>query len=215
MIRMLLAALAASVMIAGCTRAGAETRTYVGPVTEVDTHSVCIGGPEASGECFVKDQVTEHLHVNDCVSVTYAPEPRRLRPYRAKRVAAADVLLGGCGALPGDTADASWTLAAGQEVGPTSKQFEVLVTRVGCNSGVTGTVKEPEIEVKRDRVIVTFVVAPGEPGAANCQGNPEVPYLLTLPERLGSRALADGQCLTNDHYARTAFCVDGGFRHQP
>ena len=215
MTRLLVAALVGSVMIAGCTRSGAQTRTYVGPVTEVDTHTVCIGGPEASGECFVKDQVTERLRVNDCVSVTYAPEPRRLRPYRAQRVSAAAVLLGGCGALPGETADASWTLAPGQEVGPTSKQLEVLVTRVGCSSGVTGTVKEPEIEVKRDRVIVTFVVAPGQPRAANCQGNPEVPFLLTLPERLGSRALADGQCLTNDHYASTAFCVDGGFRYQP
>src|SRR5918994_4687756 len=117
MVRLLVAALVGSVMIAGCTRSGAQTRTYVGQVIEVDAHTVCIGGPAASGECFVKDQVTERLRVNDCVSVTYAPEPPELGPYRAKRVSAADVLLG-CGASPGDTADASWTLAPGQEVGP-------------------------------------------------------------------------------------------------
>src|SRR5918993_2693275 len=116
MVRLLVAALVGSVMIAGCTRSGAQTRTYVGQVTEVDAHTVCIGGPAASGECFVKDQVTERLRVNDCVSVTYAPEPPELGR-TAKRVSAADVLLG-CGASPGDTADASWTLAPGQEIGP-------------------------------------------------------------------------------------------------
>ena len=130
-------------------------------------------------------------------------------------VVVAGVLLGGCGALPGGTADASWTLAPGQEVGPTSEQLQVLVTRVGCNSGVTGKVEEPEVEVKSDRVIVTFVVSPGEPGSADCQGNPEVPFLLTLPEPLGNRALADGQCLGNDEVAGTAFCADGGLRYQP
>ena len=91
----------------------------------------------------------------------------------------------------------------------------MLVTRVGCNSGVTGKVEEPEVEVKSDRVIVTFVVSPGEPGSADCQGNPEVPFLLTLPEPLGNRALADGQCLGNDEVAGTAFCADGGLRYQP
>jgi nitrous oxide reductase accessory protein NosL len=89
--RLLLAALVGSVMITGCARADAETRTYVGQVTEVDAGTVCVGGPEASGECFVKDQVTERLRLNDCVSVTYAPEPPQQGPYRAKEVAAADV----------------------------------------------------------------------------------------------------------------------------
>ena len=117
--------------------------------------------------------------------------------------------------MPGDTAAASWKIAPGEEVGPTSKQLQVLVTRVGCNSGVTGNVEEPEIEVNSDRVIVTFVVTPGEPGSADCQGNPDVHFRLTLPEPLGSRALADGQCLTNDDVASTAFCADGGLRYKP
>lgn len=130
-------------------------------------------------------------------------------------VSAGALLFGGCGALPGATADASWKLAPDQDVGPTSKQLDLLVTRVGCNSGVTGEVQEPKIEVKSDRIIVTFMVSPGEPGSANCQGNPEVPYRLALPEPLGERALADGQCLNNDDVARTSFCADGGFRYQP
>ena len=117
--------------------------------------------------------------------------------------------------MPGDTAAASWRITPGEEVSPASIQLQVLVTRVGCNSGVTGNVEEPEIEVTSDRVTVTFVVTPGEPGSATCPGNPDVPFLLTLPEPLGSRALADGQCLTNGDVASTAFCADGGLRYEP
>jgi hypothetical protein len=63
----------------GCGVAGPGSRTFVGPVTTVNSHTVCIGGPDASGECFVKDQMTKNLHVSDCVRVTYdlhdSPEP--------------------------------------------------------------------------------------------------------------------------------------------
>ncbi len=90
MVRLLCAALAISVMIAGCARTPVEVRTFVGPVTEVDASGVCIGGPEASGECFVKDQVTGRLRVNDCVSVTYAPDPGKLGASRAIKVSPAD-----------------------------------------------------------------------------------------------------------------------------
>lgn len=117
--------------------------------------------------------------------------------------------------MPGDSADASWTLGPEQEVGPNSRQLHVLVTRVGCNGGVTGRVEEPEIKVETGRVIVTFVVTPGEPRTADCQGNRPVEFVLTLPEPLGDRALADGQCLFNQDIARTAFCADGALRYQP
>jgi hypothetical protein len=58
--------------LAGCGVAGPESRTFVGPVTVVDSDTVCIGGPDASGECFVRDQMTKNLRVSDCVRVTYA-----------------------------------------------------------------------------------------------------------------------------------------------
>ena len=50
-----------------------EPRTYVGPVTVVDHDTVCIGGLNASGECFVRNRVTRSLRVDDCVRVTYLP----------------------------------------------------------------------------------------------------------------------------------------------
>lgn len=91
MVRLLLAALAGSVLVAGCARSAAETRTYVGQVTEVEGDTVCVGGPEASGECFVKDQVTERLRLKDCVTVTYSMEtPDPPGPYRATKILPAD-----------------------------------------------------------------------------------------------------------------------------
>ncbi len=90
MVRLLWAVFAGSVMVAGCARPGAETRTYVGQVTEVEANTVCVGAPEAKGECFIKDQVTERLRVKDCVSVTYTPDPGNVAPSRATNVVAAD-----------------------------------------------------------------------------------------------------------------------------
>jgi hypothetical protein len=45
-----------------------------GPVTQVSRDTVCIGGPDASGECFVKNDLTEDLRVSACVRVTYTPD---------------------------------------------------------------------------------------------------------------------------------------------
>jgi len=61
----------AGIALGGCGVAGPEPRTFVGPVTVVDSTGVCIGGPEATGECLVKDRLTRDLHVSDCVRVTY------------------------------------------------------------------------------------------------------------------------------------------------
>lgn len=68
-----LAATFVVVAMAGCGVAGPRPRTYVGPVTVVSRHSVCIGGPDASGACFVKDRMTKGLRVSDCLRVTYTP----------------------------------------------------------------------------------------------------------------------------------------------
>ncbi len=65
---------------AGCGAAGPRARTFVGPVTVVSHDSVCVGGPDASGECFVKDEITQELKVSDCIRVTYTPpDDSRLR----------------------------------------------------------------------------------------------------------------------------------------
>lgn len=121
----------------------------------------------------------------------------------------------GCSAPTGDTATAVWTVAPGQGLDAQTTEIDVLVTRVGCNSGVTGQVVEPDVDLEGDRVIVSFTVRPGEPAAADCPGNDEVPYSLTLPEPLGDRQLVDGQCLSDGEASRTSFCEPGGLRYDP
>jgi hypothetical protein len=69
-----LALAAACVALAGCGVAGPEARTFVGPVTAVSHDAVCIGGANASGECFVEDKNTWNLRVSECIRVTYTPD---------------------------------------------------------------------------------------------------------------------------------------------
>ena len=121
-------------------------------------------------------------------------------------------VLGGC--LGGDRAVASWELAPGQSLGPESTTFTALVTRVSCNNGVTGSVNEPGLGIGDDAVVVTFTVSPGRPESASCPGNDAVPYVVTLPEPLGTRSLVDGACESAD-VADSATCASGAVRRLP
>ncbi|MGC4111304.1 MAG: hypothetical protein QM747_12940 [Nocardioides sp.] len=68
--------IAACWTIAGCGASHPKARTLEGPVTAVNQHAVCVGGPDASGDCFTLDALTRSLRVNDCVRVTYTPDNR-------------------------------------------------------------------------------------------------------------------------------------------
>lgn len=122
------------------------------------------------------------------------------------------VLVVGCGQLPGSTAGAVWGLAPDQRVDAETTRLSVLVSRVGCNSGVTGEVQEPDVRMDADDVEITFLVRPGEPSAADCQGNVEVPYEVVLPEPLGDRRLVDGQCASGGDAGGTLWCDPDGVR---
>ena len=99
------------------------------------------------------------------------------------------LLLSGCA----DTANAEWRLAPDQDLGPGSRAIDVLVTRTGCNSGVTGDPQPPEVAYEADRVVITFEVSPGQPEAATCEGNDDAPATVVLDEPLGGRVLVDGR----------------------
>lgn len=86
-----------------------------------------------------------------------------------------------------------------------------LVTRLDCDSGVTGTVNDPDIELADDEVLLTFTVTPGDPAGGGCQGNDEVACQVQLPEALGDRALVDGACAST-RAGDTASCQPGGVR---
>jgi len=123
------------------------------------------------------------------------------------------LLLTGC-AGNSDEAVATWKLAGDQAITASATTLSVLVTRLGCNSGVTGDVNEPDVELTDEAVVLTFTVSPGEEGDADCQGNPPVRYEVELPEPLGDRALVDGQC-ASEEASSTAPCRPDGVRYSP
>lgn len=122
---------------------------------------------------------------------------------------------GGPAAAPAaNSAIAVWTLAPDQDVDADTTEFTALVSRLGCNSGVTGEVNAPDVQLADDRIVLTFTVTPGEPAGGDCQGNNEVPYDIALSEPLGNRQLVDGQCLDSEA-SQTSFCDPDGVRHRP
>jgi hypothetical protein len=122
-------------------------------------------------------------------------------------------MLAGCGAS-GGTSEATWVVAPDEELSSGTTTFTALVTRLGCNSGVTGTVEEPRVRLTDEQVILTFQVSPGDPAEAECPGNDAVPYVVELPEPLGDRALVDGAC-EDRAIAGTAPCSAGAVRFVP
>jgi hypothetical protein len=49
---------AACLAVTGCGASHPNPKTIEGPVTTVNQHTVCVGGLNASGECFTVDSVT-------------------------------------------------------------------------------------------------------------------------------------------------------------
>ena len=89
---------------------------------------------------------------------------------------------------------AVWDLAPQQELGKSSTKFTALVSRLGCNDGVTGDVVAPDIRVTATEVTVTFRVLPKQIGAADCQGNNKVQFEVDFGEPLAGKSLVDGEC---------------------
>lgn len=149
--------------------------------------------------------------------------PRRPSPIRTFRrglairacamVALPAVLSTSCSLLS-DEAVATWDLTKGQAPDSDTTEVTVEVTRLGCNSGETGTVNDPDIEMTDTQVVITFTVSPGEPRSANCQGNNAVSYDVELPEALGERELVDGGCVSTEA-TDTAPCRPSGVRYSP
>ena len=108
-------------------------------------------------------------------------------------------------------AAAVWHLKPGQNLQRSSTTFTALVWRLGCNSGVTGEVLAPEIDITEAEAVVTFRVAPMQSGG-RCQSNERVPYEVNLGEPLQDRAIVDGQCLPGGEAAATADCIPGPTR---
>lgn len=88
---------------------------------------------------------------------------------------------------------ASFRVAPHEELSAETREVDVLVTELACNSGqdARGRVVRPAVILAEDTVTVVFAVVP-RGGAQECPSNPETPVLLELPEPLGERRLLDG-----------------------
>ena len=128
-------------------------------------------------------------------------------------VAMSAVLASGCSSF-NDEAVATWDLTQETTTDSATTAFTVAVTRLGCNSGQTGTTNDPDIEMTDTQVVITFTVSPGEPSSADCQGNNAVSYDVELPEALGERELVDGGCASTEATS-TAPCQPSDVRYTP
>lgn len=89
--------------------------------------------------------------------------------------------------------------------------FTAEVTRLECNSGVTGEVNDPRVEESEQTVTITFTVSPSKAGGADCQSNDAVPYEVQLSNPLRGRTLVDGACASTEA-GETTFCAPDGTR---
>ena len=118
--------------------------------------------------------------------------------------------------LPDRDTEASWRVDEADPPSAVSSSFVALVQRVGCNSGITGELDEPTIEVDADQIVITFVTLDPPPaGGADCQGNQDVRATVEIGEEIGNRLLVDGLCLSGSQAASTSHCEFGPVRWRP
>ncbi|QWC83787.1 hypothetical protein KLP28_09050 [Nocardioidaceae bacterium] len=107
---------------------------------------------------------------------------------------------------------ATWRVARGTMIDTDMDAFTAEVTRLDCNSGVTGEVFAPTVVETDDRVVVTFAVAPSARLPVTCQGNALVPADVRLEAPIGDRVLVDGACEPGGGAESTGFCNRDGVR---
>lgn len=116
---------------------------------------------------------------------------------------------------------ARWSLQSQTSSGPTQTLqpemsiFTAHVERLGCSGGVTGTVFDPQIALRDDEVVITFMVNELPDGPQLCPGNDQIAVEVDLGEPIGNRTLVDGSCVSGTAAAPTGACSDGSARWTP
>lgn len=105
--------------------------------------------------------------------------------------------------LTGETA--TWQIGNSTNLDRDSTSIDVVVTRLGCSSGVTGETLAPIVTYTSEQIAIRIDVEPFDGDGADCPGNDAVPVVVQLDQPLGERALIDGGCLRVDA-ANTATC---------
>lgn len=110
---------------------------------------------------------------------------------------------------------ATWRIESAEDVAGNATSFPANVSRLGCNDGETGEVLAPTIELDASQIVVTFTVAPAEPGGHTCPSNDIVKFVVDVGEPIGNRELVDGACRNGSDAATTSWCADGAVRWAP
>lgn len=108
-------------------------------------------------------------------------------------------------AVPASLNTVEWRLdPSTPEPGPETTELHVLLTERECVSGqeIGDRLVGPQVVITDTDVRVAFAAAKPPPGddqtqtwTQTCQGNPEAPYTVELPEPLGDREAIDGMSI--------------------
>ncbi|MEX1169233.1 MAG: hypothetical protein WEE50_03720 [Chloroflexota bacterium] len=94
---------------------------------------------------------------------------------------------------PSGVSFAAWWLDPDQPAPtPESAEVSILVREIACSSGQSpeGRILAPTVVVGAEAIAVAIGIV-HRPGGQDCQGNPNHPMRLALPEPLGTRVLLD------------------------
>jgi hypothetical protein len=88
----------------------------------------------------------------------------------------------------------TWSLSAGQRLGPQTRRLRVHLGPGPCSSGMSQNkrARKPIFRQLGRRLVMIILLEPLPPGFYTCQGVSEPPLTVRLPSRLGSRKLFDG-----------------------
>lgn len=128
----------------------------------------------------------------------------------------ATLALTGCATHTPDEINAQWDLADPQAVVAESQELDLLVTRIGCGSGVTGDITVTKVMTSEDEVSIGLTVEPLKGDTHTCQSNEVVPYTIDLDEPLGQRTLIDASCASSkDSASEVASCQQDAIKWTP
>jgi hypothetical protein len=88
----------------------------------------------------------------------------------------------------------TWTLAAGQHLGPSTRTVKVNLGPGECAGGKSQDerLEPPEFRRENGALLMALWIHPVPPGTYSCVGTIEPPVKIRLPHRLGRLKLLDG-----------------------
>ncbi len=101
-------------------------------------------------------------------------------------------------ALPERLNTVEWRLdPSAPAPGPDATDLHVLLTERECVSGqeIGDRLVGPQVIITETDVRIVFAAEPPPGDAFDCQGNPETPFTVELPEPLGNREIVEGMAI--------------------